>query len=1689
MAEIEAQPAGAGKAGERKAEHPPPVIEFRPGEASGFSDGHANVPSPVTSVGSLNLLRVAGTLPNELLCARSARLYDKVQTALPFHVGDEIQLFQTLLRGAQSLSSKHLVAKDWANVFAEVLCQLGNGSLRPKTGRAVEPNRIACILRRQPRPTFTHGHHNGCVALGTYVAIQTISRGESPPLGILDGLEMLFKSNSLAWDEMRDTGLIEALPLTKLSSRLTNKAAAKFCRQLAHFLAHPVASVEATLGRRPTRGEVETTPLTDRAVAKLDLVLAPPATRELAPVDTNPDEDLFGTQLAQDQDAPQLTGYRVELQWGRLSPEELKVVLDKLADDLSSTASGEDIKLNRLHAALRLVSLFAGVSIKTTFRLPLQRYGTMFLDLERQTIVRDANRAAPRTDHVETAVANSRWWSTPLPRDVCQTIIDTWKLHPQCKTIGQLSVAAGLELSAFHALLNANHEGAHLPEDARFSNSLASALRSLGIHPSIAVRVSGNTGETPKSDIHYLSLRQADIYAAVDVFCKWVGLAFDAQPNGLARIGSPHYIEFDVFKEALANLSTSVAQAKRDITTRSTIDEAVAFSNIYVTAIALQLLWAIGGRTNRIESLTANRLLVNSDHILLTDKDTDSYSVARICPLSEPLKKSRLAYIEHLRSMADRLDKCRENKCAKKLRAITSGTQSTLAVFKIIQGDSQSGFTCRSLTRPELSQFATVFLAGPMNRPRHFIISELVERGVEQVAIDAFVGHHTTDSEPFGIGSGISVLEYLEYMRPRIEVLHRDLQLAPLTGLGRTASRYLALPTFDLGKRGIKPIPNKFLKQKLAIDDFNPCDLRVSKQDAPFSTDTLIGYDQVCRLRKRYLHQGYLKIYPAGAVLLCLVLFDAVVVMQELDEFFRLLAHKRQMAIENCAVIEIEVEGRPVAQRILSIHTCLALAQMYAIGGSPEIDGASVELGNLLEKLDAAWKKIRREDRTSQLLTIASHSVALEVPPAVQVALFHKAPFLRAEDLARIRSNLPCKPNWEPKKRAVSVSNCSNNFRAVLAICSEWGSHDVRSGEDRKRKNGLSNELRELAVLANFDTATQTLVGWLLAESGQYPPARTIKTSTIAQYASALRPFFLFVREWDTLEFDADEWREIVKGFPQTHTSQSDHYQNALRHLVAWLREENVWMPTGLFNGGNGRKTNYFPRLPTFISERERDAVAKALDKMFANVGGSQADASLRLRLQHAIPLRIQEVRYGKLADFDPRANLFHVTSHGNNHLKFTTSRGSARVPANLGRDLEALKTRREHFGDARAVPLFSDPAGEVFDDFEQVSNATIQLLQEATGRYVIAHDLRVTAATNMIIDVENAVRHVVENRLPETSNQPLQQRFARVANAASAARHSSTFTTIRSYSLGAFIEARMSVDRAINVIPSMSYLSAATNKKNNTLDVQLARATAANLDDPASSREHFTHNLLREQSHTNMKTWRQPVFSSVVEVVTTAGQLVDLDRARTIETCLLRVFGHSIRSAADVARMPLASAERAYERYVNFVASTKLPENGRAPVPLILHSQSTARNSIQPLSKWLAEHADTISKIAPQLVVNVTENASAISISDEPALSDWLSVLNAFVSTGFSVCFEASSLVEMHVSQELRASLAEQSVPWIRERTPSPGLGLLRFTSRRYVDAQLDADRLGVPFSPKSFGSSGKMVVTGLVITAALHR
>lgn len=1490
---------------------------------------------------------------------------------------------------------------------------------------------LALLLAKQAAVT-SRREASAARAVGALV-FYTLYRGSTLSQNFLESLKQFYLSPAEHWTACRKSFLVDGGQLLGLSDDLRD-VIKEFNRTVRSLQGQGMYAPldldgEAGGGRGEGSPSEQENDLGDEAVG------ASAPKRLPTCFSCEPRFDLLQFQIIQEEREPSLSQYRLDNDPNSLYEEEHTDLWANLLTALRQHADAG----RRLHAAARAMSVLAGLSLEVMACAPFEDVriqtatglsrGSLHIDLKVGLVRRDFLTVAPRADR-DKVRTHGRYLRTPIPPEVLSVLREARSALPGARTVGDLLVAAGLTPTICHAMVNMGRKQPRVFESLRIARSLPGFLLRRGVHPSVVSHTTGDITLVPRAHHYYLSMEQRLVYQAVNTLCASVGLAPVPERLEYRRLGSPNYRPLAIVRGCLLNLQQQVRRARNHITNRSSLDELIKFHNSYVCSATLQILWALGARCQNLKTLSVQALFSHPDFILISDRASDRYSEVRLCVITPVIQKSLLGLAEHLRTMAHRLRRKDELVAGDTMLRLVAGGALEACAVPLLFRDKDGVLALRPPTRADLKKVARASGMPELNTPRHFLLTELVERGVDAVEIDAQLGHHLVAAPPFGIASGLTAEAFRHSLQPKLAAVHACLGLQPLAGLSSMQSDRLKLPAVRLGDEVELPA-NGYLRQAVDVADLNPPDIVLAEQDCPWSWSTLAAHAELTRLRVAYLRTDLLARLPHGGALLCLVAFDGTFSSAKLRWVWQQLAIQGPRHLGELHVVE-QIDADVSAQILLHRFTRDALAKM----GQPcEWETALTQLKEVLITLDGQWSHLAEAAALDRLLALAAHTLHLETAPIERFSMVHKAPFIPFEDLQRLCGGLGGRQGSQAQP-ALSRTQRGGEYVRLLSLLEHWADHDLELGERRRRELGALADLNQLLrEQPGYDE--ELAIQWVCCELVN-PPLRRLSLSTLRIYLSLVLKFFHWVRLADRVPVESGEWMEVRASlFPTKSAEQEEardkenlHRRWAWQHLVSFLIARGIPVPRDAAFRLIKVAVNYRPHLHVYLSTQEVQAAIKVLPLQCPTPRDWIIE---ELHLRRYAPLRPMEVRYLKAQHLLPSREWLLVTTSGHDHLKNRFARGLVRVPPAMEANLAAHMARRSAALETGTPSAFVPTADDGYAAYEASLTVLRDVLRGVTERTGLRlYDLRACTITDLISEPAPILGALSNGGVLVPSGKSTTALHARGAVAAREARHSNVITTLRYYHLTGLLGAREQMNQALSSLPvSARYLAAAHGFSRDAIYAARYRgrpveSRRTGVQRPVSSDDLQKHERARARPHD------APPHNS--------------DLAEQLHAGLLTLAGMPLLAAADRSSTTPSRLD-AVASYVQGVeASSRLHES------LVLHG-SPWSPLLKGLSAWAASHQGEISGLMLG-TASLEFYAQKISVCVPQELVTAGAAWKALPNAGVVAQFHPSRTMSLADRAQLEPALARWAVH-IASLVSRESVGRLSFTLCEPTTAQ----------------------------------
>lgn len=393
--------------------------------------------------------------------------------------------------------------------------------------------------------------------------------------------------------------------------------------------------------------------------------------------------------------------------------------------------------------------------------------GWMYVDLN--PVLKDLGKK-PDPRHEPTSMLLRR----PLPTILANLLHDAYVDNPALKTVEGL--LEKISTSRKKISLQEVHHSASIAQLMRSARSAALACierREIAAFSTLGFEL------ISKSDLHYISPKEVDIWQGCEALYSSVGLGtavpFCGQEAG--RIGSrltpsAAWVQ-DIFQESKQQVEQT--RCGRRYALQSIVD----FHNAYARHVGLVMQLNVGGRDRRDIKFLASAWSPGHAFGLHEDKPLGATRSRTPIPISPQLAEQLRLWQCHLPALCRRLEKLNApgyKAVDRWVRSIQAGQEVPLL------------FTLDGQGLPQVLTAAHVFSgqASDINRDfgRHFVACHLSDRGLFGLAQD-WLRHYAAGASSFEVTSMVATQSRLIQLMRAIDELLISHDIKPITGLSK----------------------------------------------------------------------------------------------------------------------------------------------------------------------------------------------------------------------------------------------------------------------------------------------------------------------------------------------------------------------------------------------------------------------------------------------------------------------------------------------------------------------------------------------------------------------------------------------------------------------------------------------------------------------------------------------------------------------------------------------------------------------------------------------------------------------------------------------------------------------------------------------------------------------------------------
>lgn len=246
--------------------------------------------------------------------------------------------------------------------------------------------------------------------------------------------------------------------------------------------------------------------------------------------------------------------------------------------------------------------------------------------------------------------------------------------------------------------------------------------------------------------------QQLSITYGTDTSSKNIQPANQPVPNS-GYVGS----QMVPYTRYVTELVTQMLQQRQETRQRSSLfHQYTAFHNAYTAYTIAMLMFCTGYRSIRDPLPNQTHISLPRAVIVIADKTNDHQSNARFLPLPEIMVEQFGVYLQHRKAMLNRL------------QLFLGHDWETPFLFLDEHGNPQQVTPSRLKTYLQWPQ------SPPLNINRHYLHTQLKERGCSAEIVDAFMGHWDSGQEPWAKYSTFCPREYRAHITLRIEEVMQE---------------------------------------------------------------------------------------------------------------------------------------------------------------------------------------------------------------------------------------------------------------------------------------------------------------------------------------------------------------------------------------------------------------------------------------------------------------------------------------------------------------------------------------------------------------------------------------------------------------------------------------------------------------------------------------------------------------------------------------------------------------------------------------------------------------------------------------------------------------------------------------------------------------------------------------------------
>jgi hypothetical protein len=1057
--------------------------------------------------------------------------------------------------------------------------------------------------------------------------------------------------------------------------------------------------------------------------------------------------------------------------WDELLPLELRETTLRLSAILQDSGNND-----RLFAALAILSLITGLPPSRLLLVPLADNGDAWLDLERRAFCWSLEQLVKR-DPLDPRIAASGF----RPSDVVMVYLPSmlFAVLPSGTPEGALTVQdllplgmSARDVEVHVARILASHVEPTDPRrsfPARFAYSFGLAILHVTGNHYLAGLVSMMFCLLAPAEAFYACVSAMSIHGVLRQTYDFLGLGEPAPISGNPWIGSPLAPTPAAYARTLDALHRKYASCITAISPRMSLERFVELFNLATACTAAGFVMMTGHRGANLPRLMWGGLYADPDLLQFCDKITNTVTdrlqckTARMRALLDAVRCNVRSAANRFRSshpaFADRLDEIAD---------LLHGRHPVF--FRIVRSTtSPARFVLKAVETKDIAAVLDQHDVS-VNAGRHYLISQLIACSAPALLVRMLSGHSRAGGQPFVPWSGVSPLEAGGALRSLLDDIQKNLP-----------SDWCALSSAPAATgKLVATQPPRHPRSADMIEAFCNRQQLTERRAESFDEHTLAFRAIAVRLRSELLC-GAPGLAPWPSVLLCLCIVDGINVFAVLRAAWQAALERNLHRARHAILLEFRnADDRIVTMPLLPLTT-IFLAEALASAPDSFESAATGLAGWLQNRVSRHRWSTSAFDALVELCDISHGAASVECPPILSFSPLSSldAGAISRTSIARLLFGRAAITQALPVGRRHRTAGRDRHYgsaQQVFKILNKFAA-TAKQGEDGSRKSKLVSELDDWSRNAWLPAPEAEGYAEYFRAEAQNKGALgdPLELSSLSTYASETRSQIGLFPGLHPLEFEPDEWLEILDVYVRDHKGGDlSRALSIIRRYGRYWRSQGAAVPRDFFAGEPASEKPTYPPLraaEAFFPAHQRERLVQAVKDCFEPGSLAQAQAALLTELLVALPARRYEPVYLRLYDFNPTTRTLSIAPSGFAHLK-TGSRVITLDEALAARVL-ALRERISA-ADPKRGYFFLDANNEGSKAADEMLAVITECLRRLTGEASIRiHSLRGSAEIYRAYpDLQEILDAMAENRAPDPDPRPIAVRFIGMTRASFEAGH-----------------------------------------------------------------------------------------------------------------------------------------------------------------------------------------------------------------------------------------------------------------------------------------------------------------------------